>query len=80
VIFLLFAAAVVTHGGAAKLIIIPPGQPATVVDYASMEKCERARAVFERAAEEAKANGQQTAQATGRPVIVKTILAYCIPA
>jgi hypothetical protein len=44
-----------------------------------MERCERARAVFTRAAEEEKESGQQLAQQTGRPVTVKTILAYCIP-
>jgi hypothetical protein len=63
----------------AKLVIIPPGQPATVVDYPSIERCERARAVFVKAQAQAKEEGQRTADQTGRAVIVKTVVAYCIP-
>lgn len=63
----------------ARLIIIPPGQPALTIDYTTMERCQRARAELIRQDRETAPNAEETAKQLGRPVIIQHLTAYCVP-
>lgn len=63
----------------AKLIIMPPGQPALTLPYPSMDRCERAKAELLRQDHEHDADNQRIADKIGQPVIVRHLVAYCIP-
>jgi hypothetical protein len=78
-VFFALLLAAQAHTAPAKLVIIPPGQPALTVDYPTIERCERARAELLRQDHEGDANKKELANQLGRPVIIKHVVAYCLP-
>lgn len=79
-ILTVLAMAAAASNGPAKLVIMPPGQPALIIDYSTTPRCVRARAELMRQALEETVDAKEAARQLGRPVIVQHLLAYCIPA
>jgi len=77
------ALALAAQGAAAKLIVMPPGQPALVIPYPTMERCERARAALHRQVEQEKISKDEAAELArqlGRPVLIEGgPRGYCVP-
>lgn len=75
--------AAVAQAGAAKLIVMPPDQPAIIIEYSTMARCERARAALLRQVQQetiSKDDAADLARRLGRPVIIESgPRAYCIP-
>lgn len=62
----------------ASLMVMPPGQPAIVIDYATMERCQRARAEMLRQDHQNDADDKLLADRLGRAVVRQHVTAYCI--
>lgn len=75
------SAALIAAAAPAKLVIMMSDH-STVIDYATMERCERARAALLSQIEQESMSREDAAELErrlGRPVLVQRPRAYCIP-